>query len=417
MSARTVQETPGRRTRVLFIAEAVTLAHLARPVTLAQHLDAARYEVVLASDLRYQSLFPRLPFAWYPIHSIPSAQFLEALARGRPLYDVETLRGYVRDDLKLIADTAPDLVVGDFRISLAASARLAGIPYLTISNVYWSPYARQKFPMPELPLTKWLGIPLARTLFRLVRPCAFALHARPLNRVLSEHGLPRLGLDLLRVYTEADHTLYADVPELIPTVNLPANHHFLGPILWSPAVSPPDWWAEIPRDRPLIYATLGSSGHRDMLAATLHALADVPVTVMAATAGRSRLSQIPENARVAAYLPGEEAAARAALVLCNGGSPTTQQALAAGRPVVGLVSNMDQHLNMEAVRRLGAGELLRAETANPAAIRAAVERILTRPTYSEAASGLARIFSQYSAPHRFEAILDQIPVGARREQA
>ena len=128
------------------------------------------------------------------------------------------------------------------------------------------------------------------------RPGAFALHARPLNRVLSEHGLPRLGLDLLRVYTEADHTLYADVPELIPTVNLPSNHHFLGPILWSPAVSPPEWWAEIPRDRPLIYATLGSSGHRDMLAATLEALADVPVVVVAATAGRSRLSQIPANA-------------------------------------------------------------------------------------------------------------------------
>lgn len=75
---------------------------------------------------------------------------------------------------------------------------------------------------------------------------------------------------------------------------------------------------------------------KEPVAGGLNALADLPVTVIAATAGRNHLKNVPANAFVADYLPGEAAAARSAVVLCNGGSPTTQQALAAGVPVIGL---------------------------------------------------------------------------------
>jgi hypothetical protein len=36
---------------------------------------------------------------------------------------------------------------------------VAGVPYLTVTNAYWSPYARQRFPMPELPLSRRIGVP------------------------------------------------------------------------------------------------------------------------------------------------------------------------------------------------------------------------------------------------------------------
>ena len=113
-------------------------------------------------------------------------------------------------------------------------------------------------------------------------------------------------------------------------------------------------------------------------------------------------------------MPGERAAARASLVICNGGSPTTHQALAAGTPVLGLASNMDQHLNMEGVQRLGAGILLRSDCATPAAARAAVTRILDDPRYSEAAAEVARIFSTYDAPSRFKEILTELCLGTCR---
>lgn len=216
----------------------------------------------MACDRRFSSLYPDFPYSQHTIHSITCDRFIKALAKGKPLYDTDTLRNYVTEDLAVIEEIAPDLVVGDFRLSLAISAPSANVPYLTISNAYWSPYAKQHFSVPELPLTKLVGVGIAQTIFNMVRPAAFAMHTVPLNRVRREYGLTHLGWDLRRSYTWADHTLYADIPELVPTYDLPANHHYLGPILWSPTVPLPDWWKDISKDMPTIYVTLGSSGQK-----------------------------------------------------------------------------------------------------------------------------------------------------------
>lgn len=396
------------RKRILFVAEAATLAHVARPLLLAQALDPERYEVHFACDPRFDKLLPTLPFTRHTLRSVPSSRLLDALARGKPLYDTETLRDYVTQDLALIERTAPDLVVGDLRLSLAVSAPLSRVRYLTISNAYWSPYAQQRYPVPELPLTKALGVDAAQRLFDLTRPAAFALHTVPLNRVRRQYGLRHLGWDLRRIYTWADHCVYADIPELVPTYRLPDNHHYIGPLIWSPEVPTPAWWNDLPADRPIVYVTLGSSGRSELLPAILDTLSAMPLTVIAATAGRSEVNRAMDRIFVADYLPGSEAASRSRLVICNGGSPTTQQALAYGVPVLGIPSNLDQHLNMEAIQRSGAGLTVRSEKANAQAIGNAVTRLLADATHARAAEDVARLFRQYDAPARFSSLVAQI---------
>jgi UDP:flavonoid glycosyltransferase YjiC (YdhE family) len=165
-------------------------------------------------------------------------------------------------------------------------------------------------------------------------------------------------------------------------------------VLWSPEVPPPPWWDSLPTDRPVVYVTLGSSGRSDLLPLVLKALADSPVTVIAATAGRVTVADVPANAFVADYLPGEAAAKRADVVVCNGGSPTTQQALAAGKPVIGLASNLDQFRNMQAIERQGAGVLLRSGRIIGQELRSAVETIRTTPSYQTAAEYFATVFAE-----------------------
>jgi len=392
----------GQRRRILFMGEAVTLAHVARPVVLAQSLDPWRYAVTLACDSRYHGLFGELPFQLRSLRTIPSAQFIDALAKGRPVYDTDTLRHYVCEDLALIEAVKPDLVVGDFRISLGVSASVAGVPYFTITNAYWSPYSRLPFPLPEHPMTKVVGLTISQALLNLVRPLVFAYHALPLNRVRQEYGLPSLGYDLREIYTHANQTLYADIPCLVPTATLPPHHHWLGPILWSPAVAPPEWWPALPEDKPIIYVTLGSSGADDLLLPSiLRGLADLPVTVIAATAGRAIPAELPANARVAAFLPGTEAAARSRLVVCNGGSLTTHQALAAGVPVIGVVGNMDQHLNMICLERAGVGVRLRAEQLTAERLRTTAEHLLYDEDYRKAARRFVQIVQNHNTRRFF----------------
>jgi UDP:flavonoid glycosyltransferase YjiC (YdhE family) len=235
-------------------------------------------------------------------------------------------------------------------------------------------------------VTGVLGLTLSQALFNLVSPLVFAYHTLPLNRVRRDYGLPSLGYDLREIYTHADQTLYADIPNLVPTASLPSHHHWLGPILWSPAVALPPWWLALPEYKPIVYVTLGSSGESDgLLPIILQGLKDLPITVIAATAGHSLPTHLPANVWIAAFLPGTEAAGRSTLVICNGGSLATQQALAVGVPVIGIADNMDQHLNMLCLERVGAGLRLRAGQLTAKRLQTAAEQLLYDKAYKERA--------------------------------
>lgn len=393
--------------KILFVAEAVTLAHVARPYHLAQSLDPSRYGIYFASAPRYRNLIDASRFELTDIESIPETQFLSALAHGKPLHDYPTLRRYVDADLYLLSRIQPDLVVGDLRHSLAVSARLARVPYATIVNAYWSPYAHPDYVVPEIPIVRVLGVKLANAAFQLVRPLAFASHTAPMNKLQREFTLPPIGRNLSAMYCDADYALYPDVPELIYTEPLPGTHHFLGPILWSPEVSKPAWWHQLPSDRPLVYVTLGSSGSPATMNAVLRALGDEPITLMLASV-KANIENLPSNVFAAPYLPGVEAAARSQLVICNGGSPTTQQALAAGVPVLGIASNMDQHVNMSFVAKSGAGEWMRTEQATPDRIRDAARRLLNAGPVRAAAQRIQSAFAAKSAQARFAQFVDEV---------
>src|SRR5690349_3488214 len=171
------------RKKILFVGEAATLAHIARPLVLAATLDREQFDVSFACDPRYRWLLRDFKGPYLPLSSVGAEHFLAALARGAPVYDEKLLSRYVEDDLRLLGKAAPDIVVGDFRLSLSISARLTQLPYIAVTNCYWSPYWRpQHYPVPTLPLTRYLPLPLAQALFQLARPFAFAVHSRPLNR-------------------------------------------------------------------------------------------------------------------------------------------------------------------------------------------------------------------------------------------
>jgi UDP:flavonoid glycosyltransferase YjiC (YdhE family) len=126
---------------------------------------------------------------------------------------------------------------------------------------------------------------------------------------------------------------------------------------------------------------------------------------MAATAGRGETVASRANTYVADFLPGCAAAERSRLVVCNGGSPTTQQALAAGKPVLGLPCNLDQYLNMQAVCDRGAGRQIRSDAADPKRIREAVTLMLEDRSLFAAAEATAAQMANYQAAARFAGIV------------
>ena len=359
---------PAGPARVLFVAEAVTLAHVGRTVSLARGLAARGYAPIIAVDPRFAAICPTDEWQTEVIRSIPMAQFLEALANGSPLYDMPTLQAYVEEDLALLRRTQPAVVVGDFRLSLSVSARVLGIPYINITNAYWSPYARQEWHVPDLPWVPYMPAAVADLVFRSVRRIVFKTRARSMQALGRAYGVQGLGPDLLRTYTDGDITLYADMPELVPLFDAPATHRYLGPVAWAPDIALPDWWSDVDRSKGLIYVTLGSSGSAARLPDIVEGLARLGLPVVVATAGAPGPKTLPRGVHLAPYLPGDIVARHSALVVCNGGSPTSHQALTNGVPVLALPANLDQVLNSNYLKAAGVGDWLRPQAAAPRAI-------------------------------------------------
>lgn len=396
--------------RVLFVAEPVSLAQVVRLVTLARALDPRRYEVHFASALFQDLVFgaPGLAhFVRHPIASLPAAVVDRRVARGLRPYGTRTLARYVRDELALFEAVRPDLVVGDLRLSLAVSAPLARVPHACLINAYWSPHAeRDGFPLPDHPIVRLLGVARAARHFPAALPFVFRHFARPVNTLRRRHGLPEIG-SLLEVLTHGDYTLYADVPALAPTRALPPSHRYLGYVPWSPPVAPPAWWERLDPDRPLVYVTLGSSGRVQCLPLVVEAAASLGCQVVAATAGRLALETRSPDVHVADYLPGDLAARRASVVVSNGGSTTGYQALAAGRPVLGVAFNLDQYLATQAIERFGAGLPLRSGALTRRDVVSGLERLLGEPSFAARARAARDELARYDSGARFRAFVDE----------
>ncbi len=376
------------RRKVLFFAEGATLAHVVRPLALARELDPDQFDITFCRPPAFQWLTTGAQFRVIDLCCQESSVFARRLDYGWPLYSFNMLTHYVQDDLALIDDVRPDVIVGDFRLSLSVSARLRSVPYITICDAYWSPERPLRPPLPVLGFTRFTPLPVAELLFRHVSGLAFQLHARPLERLRARYGLPSLGGDLRRCYTDADFRLFANFPLLFPEVRPNANAEFIGPITWFPdTVAKPDG---LDSNEPLIYLTLGSSGNPRLLERVIPVLEQTGCRVLVATAGKP-FSFKPSSARtqVFDFLPGNAVCQKATLVVCNGGSPTTNQALVSGVPVLGIAQNMDQFLNMQAIEAYGAGGVIRADRVDRGRLCSIIEALMHTPTYGDRARELA----------------------------
>jgi len=396
-----------RRRRLLFVTENITLAQVVRLASLAAGLDPAKYEVHFACSDFDPLVFDGTAFERWPLFTIDKEQGFKALAKGERMYDVKTLERYIADELRVLDEVKPDVVIGDFRLSLAVSAPLRQVHCASLINAYWSPYAvRERWPVPDHPIVRLVGVELAEKYFPQALPKVFGHFAAPLNGLRKRYGLPEFET-LSHQLCFGDSVLYPDVPELCPVADAPASHHFLGAVQWSPRVAVPPRLST-DASLPLVYVTLGSSGDVAALPTVLEGLAGLPIRGVLATAGRAAPARVPGNFETADFVPGELIAEQARFVVTNGGSSTGYQALAAGVPVLGIPSNLDQYLAMAAITKQGAGITLRSGGLTRDEVKRAAVRLLDAPAIKRAAEGLARQFAALDCHARFESWLSNL---------
>ena len=142
-----------------------------------------------------------------------------------------------------------------------------------------------------------------------------------------------------------------------------------------------------------VYVTMGSSADPRVFDTAIAALKSLDVPAVVTTGGVRPLSDfsgLPERIRLYDFLPGSAAAARASLVVCQGGIGTIYQSLAAGKPLIGIPFMPEQEVyGIDAVAKLGAGLSLSARGLTPQHLAEAITGVLNTPAYSAAARALA----------------------------
>lgn len=88
------------------------------------------------------------------------------------------------------------------------------------------------------------------------------------------------------------------------------------------------------------------------------------------------------------------------MVVCNGGSPTSYQALAKGVPVLGLPGNLDQFLNMYYLEKNRLGLSLRGTPPTAKQVAAKAARVLHETAFRQSALGFAKVIEGYDNASR-----------------
>ncbi|MFE6862303.1 glycosyltransferase [Nocardia sp. NPDC057668] len=248
---------------------------------------------------------------------------------------------------------------------------------------------------------------------RFVHRILFRGNQRRLDTALAALGLGPAPGYLLDWPLLADRLLQFTVPAFeYPRGDLPESVVFTGPIPAPPAAGsgPPEWWGELATARTVVHVTQGTWNNGDLgqlIAPTLTALRDrTDFLVVASTAG-SPLPDlpIPANARIADFVPYGHLLPRVDVMITNGGYGGVQQALRRGVPVIVAGETADKPEVAARVAYTGTGIDLRTARPTPAAIAAAVDRILGTPDFRSAA---ARLGSDMSKTAPLEVISNEL---------
>ncbi len=385
--------------KILVMPDGNWLSHVSRPLEIAKALrELGGYHIVFAGEGSYMRLPKECGFEVRQVLTHDPDHVMRCSRSGRAnWWDYSTLTAHVDADLEVFMQEKPDLVLGDFRLSLSTSCELAKIPLTVTLNAAWTDYYSAQVRAPEhFWVTRALGRQLTTHLLPWIKNTILSFDSRPFRKYRREQGLPpRHNIwDVWR----GDLNLIVDTPNYGPTENLPDSFQYIGPIVWEPNIAQPSWLERLTPNRPTIYLTMGSTGHPHFFKLALDLLGNSDYQVMMTTAGMTQFDSLPDNFFATEYAPGSALMEKSAVVVCQGGNGTIYQALSHGVPIIGIPTMHDQEFNLDRVVALGAGIHLSDLRFRPEHLKHAIQEVLENNEYREGARQQQVDLKQFDGP-------------------
>ena len=145
--------------KIVVMPDGNWLSHVSRPLEIAKVLRSRGHDVAFASDGQYTSLARDCGFEVHSALTLDPEHTLRCSRSGRAnWWNDDLVKATVEDDLRIFELLKPDLVLGDFRLSLSTSCEMTGIPLAVTLNAAWTNFFCGRVRAPEhLPVTRILG--------------------------------------------------------------------------------------------------------------------------------------------------------------------------------------------------------------------------------------------------------------------
>ena len=336
---------------------------------------------------------------------------------------VDTIPAQYRGVHKVLREFPADIIIGDdmffgvLPMLLGPRSKRPPIVLCGTSILHWQRNDRAP---------TFAGLPPAATRAQLDEYAAFAReHDKivdgPLglcvNRHLKDLGVGPVSRPLFESVVElADAYMQLTVPRFEFPRDIPSSVTFVGtPPIIPNQVPLPSWAHELDGSRKVVLVTQGTVANHDfglLIAPALAGLANEPDLLVVATAGGRAVGDIPgpipDNARLASYLPFEWLLPKVDVLVTNGGYGSVNQAMSFGIPLVTAGLTEDKADVNARVAWSGVGINLGTNNPRPQALREAVRAVLDKPDYRSCASAMADEFRTIDTRCEILRIINQV---------
>nr|WP_319491232.1 nucleotide disphospho-sugar-binding domain-containing protein [uncultured Desulfobacter sp.] len=371
----------------LFLPFTHTISHLSRPLEIAKQMLDFGGRISFAGESCKTKFIAQEGFHVYPLFEVdPDLLFGNIRNRKIKFISDSIIEKMIRADLSLFDKIKPDLVVSDGRFSVMISAQIAGIRHASVVNGSSTAYRA----IPYLPFIKQKAFdefPPKGLIPKLLNPVNLKIEMLMFDNIMCifktlsrKYGLHQK-VTATNCLCGTDLTLIADIPEFFPTLNLPSDYHYIGPITWKAPLSEsfPPWWPPKKQNKTLIYLTMGTTGESGLFQSIYNVLKNMDDVIIVITTGSqsNEIISVPDKVYVTDFMDGDAIMELCDMVICHGGNGTIYQAMAHGIPVIGIPTIPDQDFNMRRVQALGVGKKISMGDAleMPEKIRAAVNTL------------------------------------------
>ena len=399
-------EGGARRLRI-FLGAFGDPGHAFPMLALGSELAARGHEVTFETWDRW-----REPVEGAGMRFVPAPEYPVFPTRERPLRPYEAVVLATGETRRLVAESAPDVVVHDIlTLAPALAAELEGVPAGTlIPHVY--PVGAPGFPPyalgARLPRT-----PVGKVLWRsLDSPAQMGLRRgrSELNETRAKLGLPPV--ERLHGGMSERLVIVGTFPQLEYPRRWPASVHVVGPLLWEPPfgdVEPPVGSAPLV----VVAPSTAQDPQQRLLLNTIAGLAAEPVRVLGTWNRRPPpvTFPVPPNARVVEWMSYARTMPLASLVICHGGHGTMVRALASGASVLVAPHSGDMAENAARADWAGVGVRLPWRLLGPLTIRLAVRRALEAPGLARRAQEVATWAGAHDGASRAADLVEELAGG------